>query len=201
MGLKQETIIEGGFWTQVKVAAGDRIRVTAIEGPQVADFWAFHADDMSVFLSAEHTRSTLEKLMPEIGDSLYSNFRYPILTVLEDTSPGTHDMLMSACDPRRYEILGHVGYHRSCKENFFLAMEEAGTKAPELPSPFNIFQNVSITNGNNIAIVPPEVKAGQYLEMKAESDLLIVISACPMDIADTNGPDGVVRPIKLEVFG
>ena len=201
MGLKHETKIEGGYWAQLQISAGERIRVTALEGPQVADFWAFDAGDTNVFLSAEHTRSTLEKLMPEPGDGLFSNRRHAMLTVVEDTSPGTHDMLMSACDPRRYEILGHEGHHRSCAENLCMAMDEAGATAHELPSPFNIFQNVTITNDNSLAIVPPKVEAGQYLEMQAEMDLLIVVSACPMDIAKTNGPDGTVRPIKLEVFG
>ena len=82
-----------------------------------------------------------------------------------------------------------------------MAMDEAGATAHELPSPFNIFQNVTITNDNSLEIVPPKVEAGQYLEMQAEMDLLVVVSACPMDIAKTNGPDGTVRPIKLEVFG
>lgn len=201
MDVKQTLRIEGGDWGQMRVSQGDHIRITALEGPQVADLWAFDAQDSNTFLSAEHTRSTLEKLMPAVGDGLYSNRRHAMLTVVEDTSPGTHDFLMSACDPRRYEILGHQGYHKSCAENLCKAMDAAGATAHELPSPFNTFQNVEVRADSSIAIIPPKVEAGQYIEMRVESDLLIIVSACPMDIAMTNGPDGKTRPILLECLG
>lgn len=200
MKVKQQIKIDGGNYAHMQVAQGEHIRITAIEGPQVADLWAFDPTDTSIFLSAEHTRSTLEKLMPSVGDALYSNRRHAMLSVVEDTSPGTHDFLMSACDPRRYEILGHQGYHKSCAENLCKAMDDASVIAHELPSPFNTFQNVEVHADTSITIVPPKVEAGQYIEMRAESDLLIIISACPMDIADTNGPDGKTRPILLGCY-
>jgi len=201
MDIREEQVVEGGFGGHMHVSAGEHVRITNLEGSQVCDFWAFSRASTGEFLSAEHTRSTLQKLVPAVGDSLFSNRRHAMLTVTEDTSPGTHVFLMSACCPRRYELLGHVGYHRSCAENLCLVMDEAGATAHELPSPFNIFQNVEIGEGWHIDIVPPEVEAGQYLEMRAESDLLVVISACPMDIAMTNGPDGKTRPIRLERLG
>ena len=201
MDIVEEIKVEGGFWGHLQVKQNEHVRITCLEGAQVVDLWAFDVADNNIFLSAEHTRSTLERLSPKVGDALYSNRRQAMLTVVEDTSPGTHDFLMSACDPRRYELLGHKGYHRSCAENLCLAMDDAGATAHELPSPFNTFQNVEIYDGGDIAIVPPKVSAGQYLEMKAESDLLIVVSACPMDIALTNGPDGKTRPILLQRLG
>lgn len=192
--------IAPGHWGQARIDSGQHVRVTCPEGSQVADFWAFDPQDSSIFLSAEHTRSTLEKLVPKVGDSVYSNRRQPMLTIVEDTSPGTHDLLMSACDPRRYEILGVEDYHKSCAENLCHAMDEAGMITHELPSPFNIFQNVTVSEDGELAIVPPQVQAGQYLEMVAETDLLAIVSACPMDVAKTNGPDGKIRPILLEVL-
>ena len=191
--------IAPGSWGQVQVSAGQHVRVTCPDGSQVADFWAFAKGDPSIFLSAEHTRSTLEKLVPAVGDAVYSNRRHPVLTLVEDTSPGTHDLLMSACDPRRYELLGVEGHHKSCAENLCHAMDEAGMITHELPSPFNIFQNVTVGENGELAIVPPHVQAGQYLEMVAEIDLLAIVSACPMDVAKPNGPDGKIRPILLEV--
>ncbi|MEM9332261.1 MAG: urea carboxylase-associated family protein [Pseudomonadota bacterium] len=201
MKTMEEVTAEGGFGGFIHINAGEHIRITNLEGSQVCDFWAFVQSDTHEFLSAEHTRSTLEKLIPARGDRLYSNKRHALLTITNDTSPGVHDLLMSACDPRRYELLGHKGYHRSCAENLCLMMDEAGVTAHELPSPFNIFQNVEIQPEGQIAIVPPTVKAGEFLEMRAECDLLVVVSACPMDIAMTNGPDGKTRPIKLERLG
>ena len=198
MEIKQTIIIEGGFWGQLKLSIGEFLQISCPEGSQVADFWAFDACDSSIFLSTEHTRSMLEKLVPSVGDKLYSNHRHAMLTMIEDTSPGDHDMLMSACDPRRYELLGNTGYHRSCAENFHLAMNDADTTVHELPSPFNIFENVEIRDDKSIAIESPRFIPDQYLKMRAECDLQVVVSACPMDIALTNGPDGKTRQIKLE---
>jgi len=200
MQITQEFTVEGGYWGTMRVAKGNHVRVTCLDGSQVCDFWAFVDGDTNHFLSAEHTRSTLQKLSPAVGDALYSNRRHAMVSVVEDTSAGTHDFLMSACDPRRYELLGHEGYHRSCAENLCLAMDDAGETAHELPSPFNIFQNVEVSDGGSLEIVPPTVAKGDYLEMRAETDLLVVISACPMDIAMTNGPDGKVRPILLSRY-
>ncbi|MEO0327944.1 MAG: urea carboxylase-associated family protein [Pseudomonadota bacterium] len=200
MSIKEKQTVEGGYWGFMHLAENETIRISCSEGSQVCDFWAFVAGDTNEFLSTEHTRSTLEKLVPGTGDALFSNRRHALLKITQDTSPGHHDMLMSACDPRRYELLGHQGYHRSCAENLCLAMDAAGETAHELPSPLNIFQNVTIGPNSEIAIIPPEVKAGQFVEMQAESDLLIVVSACPMDIAKTNGPDGKTRPILIERY-
>ena len=201
METKQELIVEAGHGGRMALSQGEHIRIVCIEGSQVCDFWAFRISDPNEFLSAEHTRTTMERLVPTVGSTLYSNFRHPILTVIEDTSPGIHDLLMSACDPRRYELLGHKGYHRSCAENLCTMMDEAGETTHELPSPFNIFQNVEIYDDGSIAIVPPKVSTGEYLEMRAEFDLLVVVSACPMDIAMTNGPDGKTRPVMLQRLG
>ncbi|MEL7430254.1 MAG: urea carboxylase-associated family protein [Pseudomonadota bacterium] len=198
MDVVESIRVEAGHWGQTRVSKGEHIRITCIEGSQVCDFWAFLQSDTSQFLSAEHTRSTLQKLSPEVGDALYSNRRHPMVTVTADTSPGTHDFLMSACDPRRYALLGCTEYHRSCAENLCLAMDAAGATAHELPSPFNIFQNVTVSAKGELEIIPPLVKSGQYLEMRAEEALLVVVSACPMDIAKTNGPDGKIRPVLFE---
>jgi len=197
--MTREVIIQGSHSGAIKVKAGETLSVINLEGSQVADFWAFKDHAADEFLSAEHTRSCLNKLVPEPGDSVYSNLRHPLLTILEDSSPGDHDLLMSACDPRRYELLGHKGYHRSCQENLHQTLKDEGIDCDETPSPFNIFQRVDIDDASRLSINPPHVKAGDLIRFRAERDLTVIVSACPMDIAMTNGPDGKTRPIKLEV--
>ena len=48
----------------VRVAAGQRFRVIDVEGGQVADTFAFRADDISEYHSAEHTRAYVSRLFP-----------------------------------------------------------------------------------------------------------------------------------------
>jgi hypothetical protein len=179
---------------------GELLRITNLEGSQVADLWAYALPDKYEFLSTEHTRSCLQKLVPGTSDALYSNMRHPMLVIMEDNSPGDHDMLMSACDARRYELLGHKGFHRSCTDNLREILQETGHPCTDIPSPFNTFQKVSVSPDGELEIVPPSVSAGDNIVFQAAMDLQVIVSACPMDIAMTNGPDGKTRPILLERF-
>ena len=69
----------------------------------------------------EASRVWLQRLNPIIGDTFVTNKRNPILTVVEDTSPGIHDTFMAACDKKRYELLGVENYHRNCSDNLIEA--------------------------------------------------------------------------------
>ena len=73
----------------------------------------------------EATRVWNHRLNPRVGDTFVTNFRNPILTVVEDTSPGVHDSFMAACDRQRYERLGIKEYHRNCFDNMIEAMSSA----------------------------------------------------------------------------
>ena len=106
-------------------------------------------------------------------------------------------MLLSACDIQRYELLGHVGYHKNCADNLTNSAKEFGHQLSDVPSPFNIFERVEISPNGQLAIEPPLVEAGQFITLKAEVALLVIMSACPMDIALTNGPDRRSKPVMV----
>ena len=198
MGILEDFNIAGGHGGHVGLTAGESLRIVNIEGSQVVDVWAFVQSEPAEFLSTEHTRSCLQKLMPSPGDMIYSNLRRPMFSITEDTSPGIHDMLLSACDEQRYALLGHVGYHRNCVDNLRDAMKQAGVSLSEIPSPFNVFENVSIGENGQLSIEAPLVRAGQSITMKAELDVLVVLSSCPMDLALTNGPDMRSKPVQVQ---
>lgn len=119
------------------IQKGQTIQVINTHGTQVVDTWAFSEDiDSSTmdppamqYMSMQHTRCSLSKLVPEINDSLRSNERKLMLTVLEDTTAGAHDTLISACDRWRYQELGVVGpddYHDNCADNMVQALRDLG---------------------------------------------------------------------------
>ena len=199
MQIIEEFTILGASHGSLKLASGDSFRIVNTEGSQVVDLWAFNQSDHSEHLSTEHTRSCLQKLIPQIGDTLYSSQRRPILSISADTSGGIHDMLLSACDKERYELLGHKGYHKNCADNLRAAMAEHGINQTEIPSPFNIFENVKIGTNGALSIEPPVVAAGQSITLEAEQDIIVVMSCCPMDIALTNGPDLRSKPVQVQI--
>lgn len=102
-------------------------------------------------------RAQTMHLRPQVNDVLISNLRQPMLTLVEDSSPGVHDTLIAACDPSSYKTLGVENWeeHGSCSENLVLALKElnerAGLKGAEgvgaevtinsVPAPLNLFMS------------------------------------------------------------
>jgi len=139
------------------------VEVVSPEGPQVADTWAFALPGLDEFLSTEHTRSCLDRLAPCIGEAFYSNRCRPILTVVQDTSPGCYDLLLSACGGGRYSLLGHQVYHANCVDNLGSVLQKIGMTALVNLSSVNVFENVSIDAEEKLRIEPPLVQPGQRL--------------------------------------
>lgn len=171
----------------LRLKKGTVIRLTNTHGTQVIDTWAFCADDMSEYMSMEHSRAFLLKVSPETGDTMLTNRRRPILTLVEDTSPGQHDTLIAACDITRYRQLGVEGYHDSCTDNLHAGLASIGLTSVITPSPLNIFMSVPITAEGRLSFDAPLSKAGDYLELRAEMDCVLAMSACPQDITLVNG--------------
>jgi uncharacterized protein YcgI (DUF1989 family) len=171
----------------VQVRRGQRVRVVNTKGQQVVDTWAFNAADMREFMSMEHSRVAIGRIIPSIGDALVTNRRRPVLTLVEDTSGGVHDTLFAACDRWRYELLGCSEYHDNCTDNLWAALKALGLEPPETPAPLNLFMNIPVTDGNRVDIRPPVSTPGSYVSLRAEMDCIVVFSACPQDLLPING--------------
>ncbi len=172
------------------VAKGQTIRVINTHGEQVVDTWAFNAENHAEFMSMEHSRAGMLHITPHVGDTLLTNKRRPILTLIEDTAGNVHDTLIAACDRWRYEGLGCTEHHDNCQDNLFAGMDELGCVPPEVPSPLNLFMNIPWTPSGGLSFDPPVSTPGSYVVLRAEMDLIIAFSACPQDILPINGRAG-----------
>ncbi|MEE8274004.1 MAG: urea carboxylase-associated family protein [Alphaproteobacteria bacterium] len=184
-----------------RLAKGQSVKVINTDGEQVVDTWAFNADDLHEFMSMEHWRPTVLKLMPEVGDAMVTNKRRPILTFAEDTSPGIHDTLMAACDDYRYRLIGCTEYHDNCTDNLYTGMKELGLTPPEVPSPLNLFMNIPVIEGRKLDFCEPETKPGDYVLLRAEMDCVVAFSACPQDILPINGKAGKPTEAHFQIIG
>ena len=171
----------------VRVRKGQRVNVVNTKGQQVVDTWGFNSEDLRELMSMEHSRVAIGHIIPTIGDTLVTNRRRPILTVVEDTSGGIHDTLFAACDRWRYEMLGCTEYHDNCTDNLATALVALGLSPPETPSPRNLFMNIPVVDGNRVEIRPPVSTPGSYVSLRAEMDCVVAFSACPQDILPING--------------
>jgi uncharacterized protein YcgI (DUF1989 family) len=182
------------------VEKGASVRVVNTHGAQVVDTWAFAAGKLTEFMSMEHSRPYFMSLRPRVGDELVTNKRRPILTLVEDTTPGVHDTLMAACDSYRYGLLGVTGYHDNCTDNLTAAMVELGLREPETPAPLNLFMNIPWTEDGTLAWAEPVTKPGDYVVFRAELDLVIAFSACPQDILPINGLVGEPTEAHFQIL-
>lgn len=194
----EQYVIPGKTGFAFKVNKGQRIRVIDMEGQQIADFVAYHADHLEERLDSVATRDALGSMDIRVGDSLYSNLYRPMLTLLKDTV-GKHDLLSPACRPEMYRLL----YNKelpvdNCFDNLSQALAGFGIPAPSQHCPFNIFMNTVITPDHQIQIKSALSGPGDYVEMRAETDLVIAISACPNEESAGNGYRST--PIKVEVY-
>ncbi len=184
-----------------RLTRGQSIRIINTHGAQVVDTWAFSAEDPSEFLSMEHLRATIQRIFPRAGDALVTNRRRPILTLVEDTSPGIHDTLMAACDDYRYGLLGCTEYHDNCTDNLYAAMRRIGLAAPECPSPLNLWMNIPVGPDGRTEWGEPVSKPGDYVMLRAEMDCVVAMSACPQDILPINGGAGQPTEAHYQIIG
>ncbi|MCH9020526.1 MAG: urea carboxylase-associated family protein [Proteobacteria bacterium] len=187
MGESEIITIPARSGKAARLARGQSVKVINTHGEQVVDAWAFNAEDLSEFMSMEHWRPTVLRIIPEVGDALVTNRRRPILTLTEDTSAGVHDTLMAACDDDRYRLLGCTEYHDNCTDNLYAGMKALGLTPPEVPSPLNLFMNIPVIDGRRLEFREPETRPGGYVTLRAEIDCVVAFSACPQDILPING--------------
>jgi uncharacterized protein YcgI (DUF1989 family) len=166
----------------VRVERGQVIRITTPKGAQAADFFAFNADNVGEWLSANHTWVTSFSVKPREGDIFISRFRRPMLEFAVDGAGGVHDMLIAACDQFRYEFFGHKGPHASCSENLAVAMRRLGHQIDVVPQPVNFFTNTVVTPDGRLLSPPNPVVPGAFVEMTALMELVCVVSSCPFDL-------------------
>lgn len=185
--------IRPGEGQAVEVKSGEFLQIQTVRGKQVADFVAFSRDDTAEFVSTAATRATNMNIIPQLGMTLYSNRRQPMLEIVEDTV-GRHDMLFAACDPVRYENLGVPG-HASCRAALTESLGGYGIGFDRIPDPVNWFMNVSIQQRGELDVREPLAEEGDYVVLRALKDVIAAVSACPQD----HGPTNAGNPTELRL--
>ena len=185
--MTQPEMIQARGGKAARLRQGQVVKVVNTHGEQVVDTWAFNATDLTEHMSMEHSRVHFLKLRPAVGDTFVTDRRRPVLTLVEDTSPGAHDTVLAACDSRRYELLGIVEYHDNCADNLGSGLLELGLEAPRVPAPLNLFMNIPWTEDGKLTLEEPVTGPGDYVVLRAEMDTVIAFSACPQDVLPING--------------
>jgi uncharacterized protein YcgI (DUF1989 family) len=173
--------------------------ITNLHGNQVVDAWVLSTADPAEFSSMDHSRSVNSSIYFEKGMKVVSNRRRPMVKLLDDSAALRHDTLLCPCNAELYEQLGCSGYHRSCSDNFHEALSATAKNLPFTPASLNLFMNVPVHADGSLERHAPASKAGDYVALRAEMDLLLVLSACPQDVTVINGDDRTPRDVAVRI--
>jgi uncharacterized protein YcgI (DUF1989 family) len=193
----QSTVVSYNTGWSFEVRQGQHIR---IEGESTCDFVAFNLNDLRERFDQARTKRNQGKIFVSVGDLLLSKSNNIMFTIVEDTfTDGTHDLQKGACshmlwekwgpwsmqpsywvrsggrDPERIEDLPDHG----CWENLDAALSPYGIAKEDIPSPLNIFQDMTVDTKGRLRASGIKPKPGTYVDLRAEMDCLVGISACP----------------------
>src|SRR5262249_27200151 len=147
-------------------------------GEQVSDLVAFAREDPREWLSSGRSIDYSNTIYLTTGHVLYSNRSRPMFTIVAD-DVGRHDFLLAPCSSEMFRITyKHEGHHPSCFGNLCDGLASFGIGPDQIPATFNIFMNVDVMISGEIAIGPPRSKPGNAIELRAEMDLIVGLTAC-----------------------
>ena len=166
--------------------AGEILRITDVEGQQVADLVCFNRHDPNEKLSVHVTMMDQGSIYMKQGRSLLSNHCNSLMTLVADTC-GVHDLLAGSCNEG--SNFKRFGQHNlpNCRSNLEAALAAYDIPLREIPYSFNVFMNVSLQSDGSIRTVEPVSKAGDFVDLRADMDLIVAISNCPSDQGPCNG--------------
>ncbi len=199
--VRQSIVVPGYEGRAARIQAGAMLTITDLEGCQIGDLFVLAAADPAERLSPAVTRLVNFTPFPRPGERFYSDRRRPLLTLVEDASPGPHDMTFAPCDREIYQALGASDEHPSCRDNFFRALAGLGVRTDSPPDPINVFQNTPIAADGSYTIGVTLTRPGDWLRLRAECDLVVVLTACSVDIpfAGVQPNGGRSTPLRLDI--
>jgi uncharacterized protein YcgI (DUF1989 family) len=178
------------------VRRGDLVRVIDPTGEQVSDFVSFAADDTAEWLSSGRSIDYANTIYLTAGHTLYSNRSRPMWTIVEDTV-GRHDFLLTPCSADTFRIIYGIDTPRpSCLGNLVEHLAPFGIRPDMIPTTLNVFMNVAVGAMGQLTIGPPLSRAGDYLLLRAEMDLIVGVTACSAELSN----NGAFKPIDVEVI-
>lgn len=173
------------------VKAGDYIQIIDVDGRQCTDFQCFDARKLDRGIQHALDVTTSRTLMghaysmPGLHSKYYDQDWVPLVEVVQDTV-GRHDAFAMACASKYYDDIGYPG-HVNCSDNFNLALRDRGVDARPGWMAVNLFFNTNIDSHGVLISDEPWSRPGDYVLLRALTDIVCVNSACPDDTSPANG--------------
>ncbi|MFM0687950.1 urea carboxylase-associated family protein [Paraburkholderia strydomiana] len=193
----RQTVAAGEPWLH-EVKAGSTLRIVDLEGNQAVDTLFYSLADPRERFDPQRTLRRQKSLYLTAGSVLYSNRGNAMLTIVADTC-GRHDTLGGACAQEsntvRYAL--EKRYMHSCRDNFLRACAHDGRLSKQdVSANVNFFMNVPVTAEGGLTFEDGISAPGKYVELRAEMDVIVLISNCPQ----LNNPCNAYNPTPAELL-
>jgi uncharacterized protein len=183
-------------WSRI-VREDQTLCIVDLEGQQAVDTLFYAADDFAERYCAQATLAAQGSAYVGVGTRILSNRGRVMATMIAD-SVGAHDTSAGACscEANTVRFGHHTRYMHACRENFVVELAKYGMTKRDIVSNINFFMNVPILPDGELAIVDGASKPGDYVVLRAEMDVLCVISNCPQ----VNNPCNGFKPTPVRVM-
>jgi urea carboxylase-associated protein 1 len=190
------TVEPGHGWSGI-VRKGEVLRIIDVRGTQAVDFLCYNARN---HLERYHAPNTIKKartLRLTAGHALYSDVARPMFTIVEDTH-GTHDTIGGCCSAPSNSMLYGVKNATGCRETFLEQLEKHAMGRRDIVANLNFFCDVPVHDTYALSesvFVPGNSRPGDHVDLRAEMDVLAVVSCC----RQVNNPCNVGQPTPIEL--
>ena len=194
-----DQVVPSGRGFTRDVRRGQIFRIVDLEGNQAVDTLFYDAHNPDERYSSCDTIRAQGGIYLTTGTRLMSNEGRPLLTIIADTC-GRHDTLGGACSAESNQVRYALEkkYMHNCRDSFLLALAELGRgmNKRDLASNINFFMNVPVTPDGGLSFADGVSAPGRYVEMRAETDVLVLISNCPQ----LNNPCNAYNPTPVRLL-
>jgi urea carboxylase-associated protein 1 len=182
------------------VRKGQTLRIVDVEGNQAVDFLLYALADDAERYSAQDTIAAQGHIFLKTGSVLLSNEGRAMATVT-GTNVAYHDTIGGACscESNTLRYGHHTKSQHACVENFLQANARHGRGKRDMVSNINWFMNVPVEADGTLGIVDGISSPGLYVDIRAEMDLVAVVSNCPQINNPCNGFNPT--PVRMIVAG
>ena len=192
-------VVEAGAPFVHEILRGQTVRIVDMEGNQAADTLFYNAHDYSDRYSAQDTIREQGSLYLTTGTKLISSEGNVLLSITADTC-GRHDTLGGACAQESNQVryaLEKKPMH-ACRQSFLKGIQywKHGLEKRDIAANINFFMNVPVTPDGRLTFEDGVSEAGKYVELRAEMDVVILISNCPQ----LNNPCNAYNPTPVQVL-
>ncbi|TMB85837.1 MAG: DUF1989 domain-containing protein [Chloroflexi bacterium] len=174
-----------GTWARV-LAPGEVLRIIDLEGQQAVDFLCYNARNPEERYNAADTMKYARTIFLTKDHGIYSDMGRRFFTIVEDTC-GRHDTIGGCCSAESNEFRYGIKDTPSCRANFLRALAPFGLGKKDIVANLNFFMNVPVAPDGSMGIVEGLSQPGDHVDLRAEMDVLAVISNCPQTRNPCNG--------------